>query len=1305
MPSPSPCVKLVPQIVKHQPTLETIDEGTSNSVGNADEDMIIRKSSIGGVDSSGAAVRALPLSLKEAIALRRKSGPLSDPSAVITATYVKSPAVNVTKKLPTPIRAQIQSRLIQNLESKFADSQQPASTTATGHTTNSSERELQKKKMHTPLKNAIQRLCKNYDADSMNEQISKSKIRTKSPATKLPSQDLPGARKALSAPLMKAIQARLKCEEGVEKSLPRTPARSLATPMESNKPSALPVALRDAINARRRKSMTPATAMRTPAKAKTPVMYPQRRALPTPLRQAIQATKLHITFSDVPSAPPSTRKAAEASENKSANEVEQMICDEAVDSEENGELAQVDAAAEAVLDEAQPETILLSQGAIEQVSKKRRLSRVDAGSPDEGDFKPVVKRSKLEDRRRSLRQSLGVASNIDTAVNLFHEDCLLAAAVQIGTLAVVGHVPEASLEAEDLSADIVERSVASILSPSLKTNISAMLDEDEDMEEESDGAMDAGDENSECEERVVKEEDSCESVEEVMDLVNDCEKTPRCSLMSVSVVGQKTPATTPAILKATVSAKKTAIASTTPAPISNSSAAKTPVNKAPMHMNKTPATNTASAKTPAQKSVSDQLRAPPTTSHRTPVLRSLQKRGRARGLDSLSRGPMPDDMCEELSEEDMAVIAHYAELLPFEEGAEAEERFAVALDAFVRGIECAQSIAEEVRQEAEKEISVPSAISEAAKEVAECNDVEAVEKEEVRETSTEDVKEVIVVLEGPSNNDIVTKSISHDFVSATTSAGTADFSTAPHFTSLAQLFRLPHYFLDTSCDDLDAELVERYASEILAASDVDEAVAFGVALDSFLSDPVEFRRRVGLLSHPQAQRVHYLDTKETAEEEEDDEEREIEPAVEADEESVEDFVDAGKEDEEVATQEEIEDEKQIEEDIVAEEASFVEVHIRFRHDESLNNVSRVSIESSSSAAGASRIETEEGVVETLLSEDREVDEIADVVTDTSSTAEMSTDAVSEPSDHVAEVAEEIVSSREASSMESETIHMDVIDTEEPQLSSVEATREEEKESLAEVVSNEASEEVMEEVSSAKRSARKSISSPAPSQTVEEDMVVVEEVPAKKGRGRKPAAKTVSKAKKTVEGDESIESAVTTHEETPCESLKSKRGRGRSAQQMQRSEEVQEKPLEEVVEEVAVPAAKRRRASIAATISQSTSVPTVPAKKRGTKVAAPVIIEEVEETEEEEFEEVTVILCDKYDSLLRYFDISSSNVLMLAVCFLSNRSRCDGEFALDDIGLKSVPEGDWFCEKCTKKAAAKKKPATSTEVKRNTRARK
>jgi len=55
------------------------------------------------------------------------------------------------------------------------------------------------------------------------------------------------------------------------------------------------------------------------------------------------------------------------------------------------------------------------------------------------------------------------------------------------------------------------------------------------------------------------------------------------------------------------------------------------------------------------------------------------------------------------------------------------------------------------------------------------------------------------------------------------------------------LFKLPSDYASYDDGDRDAELVELYAREITANSIIDEGIAYGIALDSFLADPVTFR--------------------------------------------------------------------------------------------------------------------------------------------------------------------------------------------------------------------------------------------------------------------------------------------------------------------------------------------------------------------------------------------------------------------------------------------------------------------------------
>lgn len=159
-----------------------------------------------------------------------------------------------------------------------------------------------------------------------------------------------------------------------------------------------------------------------------------------------------------------------------------------------------------------------------------------------------------------------------------------------------------------------------------------------------------------------------------------------------------------------------------------------------------------------------------------------------------------------LSAEEIAMVEQYSEMLPKEENAAEEEpeetgNFAVALDAYVRGIECAQNL---------------TSTAAATEEVAanEC------EKSEAPQTANDD------------------------------------------FPCLSKLFTLPASFVDATYAGFDEDLVELYAQEIMEAANVDEAVAYGVALDSFLADPVLFRNHIGALALPHLIYMHHEEKQE-----------------------------------------------------------------------------------------------------------------------------------------------------------------------------------------------------------------------------------------------------------------------------------------------------------------------------------------------------------------------------------------------------------------------------------------------------------
>lgn len=68
--------------------------------------------------------------------------------------------------------------------------------------------------------------------------------------------------------------------------------------------------------------------------------------------------------------------------------------------------------------------------------------------------------------------------------------------------------------------------------------------------------------------------------------------------------------------------------------------------------------------------------------------------------------------------------------------------------------------------------------------------------------------------------------------------------------SLRDLFELPQEYLTAHDDGFDAHLVSVYAEDIIKFSNIDEVLAYDVALETFLSDPIIFRNRIGGLYLP-----------------------------------------------------------------------------------------------------------------------------------------------------------------------------------------------------------------------------------------------------------------------------------------------------------------------------------------------------------------------------------------------------------------------------------------------------------------------
>jgi hypothetical protein len=75
--------------------------------------------------------------------------------------------------------------------------------------------------------------------------------------------------------------------------------------------------------------------------------------------------------------------------------------------------------------------------------------------------------------------------------------------------------------------------------------------------------------------------------------------------------------------------------------------------------------------------------------------------------------------------------------------------------------------------------------------------------------------------------------------------------------SLRALFELPADYDGRGEEDSDEDLVTRYAEDLQDSACIDAAVAYGIALDTFLADPAEFRYQIGGVKSRMPQRSPY----------------------------------------------------------------------------------------------------------------------------------------------------------------------------------------------------------------------------------------------------------------------------------------------------------------------------------------------------------------------------------------------------------------------------------------------------------------
>jgi hypothetical protein len=859
VPAPSPCVKLPSSsFAKHHPTLETIDEGTSCSM----EDMSGKKSldmppppplsvqEIGdnqNKHSNSKSTSALPLSLKEAIERRRKSAgtvvaPVSSLSAnTVSPLKIQSKEVEVKATTPaavrrslskeemiqvsrqrmaSPLRLQIQSRLKQSTtESASGIEIKKFAPVKAAVAAESSPRE-KKRSLNTPLKNAIQRLRKSFGGHSLPQETSDVSAVTAtvhiSTAAVATDVAVTGESRTMSSALMKAIQARLKREEQLEQqqhSSPVTISASITaaavTPRVSSqqqrlqvprapeeaamaeKRHGLPPALREAILGRRRKSLSAKEAppMATGRKSlrKSLVPHPasefsmkntpankgaheevseqtRPKALPTPIREGIQAAR-RLSLR---------------------------------------QLVQV----QATTPVAQPLASSKSTG--KKSLRKLTAKKLRLGEEEED----------VEEVHRSTTPLISAAMREDDG-QLFAEDCLLAASVQISALAMVNELsdehPLLSIGADDEAAApedgksddkgdclplFLDDAIVSILSPSHATRLSLNTDEQDDSDNEE------------------EEEEAFEGVALYLPS-STVKQSPRMSLTSAS----KTPVTSGV-------SSATKMASSVSRRLSMSAADEEEDEDEAMDEVATQE-NDDDDEYDDDNDVDNEKFVEPASSSvrdRSQLLQSLEKKGRSRAQEENCEDAVID-WVSLLTEDDMHMLQSYVDqLLPSAavilDGAgevkstdeESQELFALALDAYLRGMEFAHQLRHAPPMAAE----MPT------------------QRQQLQQKQN-------------------TQSSGETF-----SAPTNSMLMLP----LTDLFKLPLDYIDASYADIDGDLVELYAQEIMAEAQVDESVAFGVALDAFLADPIEFRHRVGRLALPHLQPIHFLDEEEEGEEEE-----------------------------------------------------------------------------------------------------------------------------------------------------------------------------------------------------------------------------------------------------------------------------------------------------------------------------------------------------------------------------------------------------------------------------------------------------
>lgn len=229
-----------------------------------------------------------------------------------------------------------------------------------------------------------------------------------------------------------------------------------------------------------------------------------------------------------------------------------------------------------------------------------------------------------------------------------------------------------------------------------------------------------------------------------------------------------------------------------------------------------------------------------------------------------------DNMCyfiSSLNDRDMEIIDTYAEKISTcSEALSTNESYSLAVDAYVKGIEIYHSQSESSIS-LDTNASVSSIVNDVNDVINDVIENDVVEKDVVENGVIEkvvverDVINDVIVEKDVIEKDVINEQLNSIDYTSTSKEIKAKLNTASdeiYLGNLRELFKLPKSFLSAADDDRDIEFVNNYAEEIVLCSGIDEDVAYSIALDSFLSDPVAFRHRIGGLAMPVKEYINFM---------------------------------------------------------------------------------------------------------------------------------------------------------------------------------------------------------------------------------------------------------------------------------------------------------------------------------------------------------------------------------------------------------------------------------------------------------------